>query len=39
MASKIKAIGAYRPRVEQGHTVQRPELIRALSHRFGRRFN
>ena len=35
MASKIKAIGAYRPRVEQGHTVQRPELIRALSRATG----
>ena len=31
MACKIKAIGAYRPRVEQGNTVQRPESIRALS--------
>ncbi len=35
MASKIKAIGAYRPRVEQGNTVQRPELIRALSRATG----
>ena len=31
MAHKIKAINAYRPRVEQGNTVQKPELIRALS--------
>ncbi len=35
MASKIKAIGAYRPRIEQGNTVQRPELIRALSRATG----
>jgi len=31
MAHKIKAINAYRPRLEQGNTVQKPELIRALS--------
>jgi hypothetical protein len=31
MAHRIKAINAYRPRVEQGNTVQKPELIRALS--------
>jgi hypothetical protein len=35
MASKIKAIGAYRPRIEQGNTVQKPELIRALSRATG----
>jgi hypothetical protein len=35
MASRIKAIGAYRPRVEQGNTVQKPELIRALSRATG----
>lgn len=35
MASKIKAIGAYRPRVEQGTTVQKPELIRAVSRATG----
>ena len=35
MASRIKAIGAYRPRVEQGNTVQRAELIRALSRATG----
>ena len=31
MAHKIKAINAYRPRIEQGNTVQKPELIRGLS--------
>ena len=31
MASKIKAIGAYRPRIEQGNTVQKPELTLALA--------
>ena len=31
MASKIKAIGAYRPRIEQGNTAQKPELLRAVS--------
>lgn len=31
MAHKIKAINTYRPRVEQGNTVQKPELIRGLS--------
>ena len=31
MAHKIKAINVYRPRVEQGNTVQKPELIRGLS--------
>jgi hypothetical protein len=35
MASKIKAIGALRPRIEQGNTVQKPELIRALSRATG----
>ena len=36
MASKIKAIGAYyRPRIEQGNTVQKPELIRAVSRATG----
>ena len=35
MASRIKAINAYRPRVEQGNTVQKPELIRALSRSTG----
>jgi hypothetical protein len=32
MAHRIQAINAYRPRIEQGNTVQKPELIRALSH-------
>ena len=31
MANKIKAIGAYRPRLDQGNTVQKPELLRAVS--------
>ena len=31
MAHRIKAINAYRPRVDQGNTVQKPELIRGLS--------
>ena len=35
MTSKIKAIGAYRPRIEQGNTVQKPELIRAVSRATG----
>jgi hypothetical protein len=35
MASRIKAINAYRPRVEQGNTVKRAELIRALSRATG----
>jgi hypothetical protein len=32
MAHKIQAINAYRPRIEQGNTVQKTELIRELSH-------
>ena len=32
MAHRIKAINAYRPRIEQGNTVQKPELVRELSH-------
>lgn len=32
MAHKIQAINAYRPRIEQGNTVQKAELIRGLSH-------
>jgi hypothetical protein len=35
MASKIQAIGAYRPRIEQGNTVQKPELLRAASRATG----
>jgi len=31
MAPRIKAINAYRPKIEQGNTVQKPELIRAVS--------
>lgn len=31
MAPRIKAVNAYRPRIEQGNTVQRPELVRAIS--------
>jgi hypothetical protein len=32
MAHRIQAINAYRPRIEQGNTVQKAELIRELSH-------
>jgi hypothetical protein len=32
MAHKIQAINTYRPRIEQGNTVQKAELIRGLSH-------
>ena len=35
MSSKIKAIGAYRPRIELGNTVQKPELMRAVSRATG----
>jgi hypothetical protein len=35
MASKIKVIGALRPRIELGHTVQKPELMRAVSRATG----
>jgi hypothetical protein len=35
LAPRIKAINAYRPRLEQGNTVQKPELIRALSRATG----
>lgn len=31
MASKIKAIGTYRPRIGLGVTVQKPELFRSVS--------
>ena len=31
MAPKIKAVNAYRPRIDQGNTVQKPEFIRAVS--------
>ena len=29
MALTIQAVNAYRPRIEQGNTVQKPELLRA----------
>ena len=32
MAVKITAINIFRPRIEQGNTVQKAELIRRLSH-------
>jgi hypothetical protein len=35
MAYKIQAINAYRPRLDQGNTVQEPELLRLLSHGTG----
>jgi hypothetical protein len=35
MAHRIKAINAYRPRIDQGNTVQKPELIRAASRATG----
>lgn len=35
MAPRIRAINAYRPRIEQGNTVQKPELIRAMSRATG----
>lgn len=35
MAKKIEALGAYRPRIELGSTVQRDELVEYLSSRTG----
>ena len=35
MAHRIKAINAYRPRIEQGMTVQKAELVRATSRSTG----
>ena len=35
MAPRIKAVNAFRPRIEQGNTVQKPELVRALSRATG----
>jgi len=35
MAHRIKAINTYRPLLEQGNTVQKPELIRAASRATG----
>jgi hypothetical protein len=31
MSKPIKAVNAYRPRIEQGNTVQKPEFIRFVS--------
>ena len=31
MAPRIKAVNAYRPRIELGNTVKKPELLRAVS--------
>lgn len=35
MAHRIKVISLYRPRIEQGSTVQKPELIRRVSRATG----
>ena len=35
MAHRIKVISISRPRIEQGNTVQKPELIRAVSRATG----
>ena len=35
MAHRIKAINTYRPRIEQGNTVQKPELLRSASRATG----
>lgn len=35
MAHRIKGISLYRPRIEQGNTVQKPELIRLVSRATG----
>src|SRR6266487_2710719 len=35
MAHRIQVISIYRPRVEQGNTVQKPELIRSVSRATG----
>jgi len=35
MAPRIKAVNAFRPRIEQGNTVQKPELLRAVSRATG----
>jgi hypothetical protein len=35
MAHRIQIISIYRPRIEQGNTVQKPELIRAVSRATG----
>jgi hypothetical protein len=35
MAHRIQIISIYRPRIDQGNTVQRPELIRSVSRATG----
>jgi hypothetical protein len=35
MAHRIRAVNAYCPRIELGNTVQKPELVRALSRATG----
>lgn len=35
MAHRIQVISIYRPRIEQGNTVQKPELIRSVSRGTG----
>jgi hypothetical protein len=35
MSHRIKAINAYRPRIAQGNTVQKPELLRSSSRATG----
>ena len=35
MAHRIQVISIYRPRIEQGNTVQKPELIRSVSRATG----
>jgi hypothetical protein len=35
MANRLSAIGAYRPRIELGNTVQKVELARYLADRTG----
>jgi len=35
MAPRIKAIGTYRPRIDQGKTAQKPELLRVASRATG----
>lgn len=35
MAHRIKVISIYRPRIEQGNTVQKPELLRAVARPTG----
>jgi len=35
MSHQLKAINAYRPRLDKGTTVQQPELIRNMSHGTG----